>query len=143
MIKKWFLFLSFLLITGCGTTTKTLKCTISKDTDDRKVDIVFVGNWENENLKKIKIDATYPLYNTLTSAQKEDFQTYMDLSMATWKDKKGVKYMSNMESNSFSMSLEIDASKGQEVLKEFGIVKTNSSYETLKELLEKDKYVCE
>lgn len=143
MVKKLFVFLFLIFITGCGNTTKTLKCVSSKEVDDRKVNITLVGNWSNEELKSFKVETTYHFSNTLTEEQKKSFQLYIDSSMATWKDKKGVKYTSNMESNSFLMSLDIDASKGQETLEEFGITGKNKEYENLKELLENDKYICE
>lgn len=142
MIKRVFVFLFLVLITGCGDTTKTLQCVTSKVVDDREVEVTVIGNWKNKNLKDFKIEAIYKFHNTLTSEQKENFQIYIDSSMSIWKEKKGVKYTSNMDSNTFTMSLDIDASKGQEALDEFGITDKNKEYDNLKNLLENDKYIC-
>lgn len=144
-MRKIVMVIFFLIfITGCGNTnTKTLTCKTTTESDGMKINLTVVGTWQEENLKKITLDANYQLKSNLDKEQKKTFQTYVDTTMNTWKNKKGVNYTSNIENNQFSMFLEIDAFEGKEALKEFGIIVEKANYDSLKDVLEKENYQCE
>lgn len=132
-----------IVLTGCGNKTKVLTCTTTKKEENMDVEIKLKAEWDNDTLKAVQLDTFYHLEKGLTNDKKDSFKSYLDHTMSSWNEKSGVKYTSNIENEELKLSLNIDALKGKEALKEFGIVENNSNYDNLKEVLEGQQYSCE
>ncbi len=141
---KKFLIIGFLFfLTGCGSNNiRMLTCTTTTEKEGMKVDINVESNWENDKLNTLKVETFYQLENSLTLEEQNSFKTYVDSTMSSWNDMAGVKYDSNMKNNQFFMSLNIEASKGKNALKVFGIDAEKVDYDSLKQSLEEDNYIC-
>lgn len=142
-MKKFWIIGTVLFITGCGSSTiKTLNCSTTTEKDGMKVDINVESKWENDTLNTLKLETFYQLEKSLTVEEKNSFKIYVDSTMSSWNDMSGVKYDSSMQNSQFFMSLNIEASKGKKALKEFGIEVDKVTYESLKQSLEEENYIC-
>ena len=142
-MKKFWIIGTVLFITGCGSSTiKTLNCSTTTEKDGMKVDINVESKWENDTLNTLKLETFYQLEKSLTVEEKNSFKIYVDSTMSSWNDMSGVKYDSSMQNSQFFMSLNIEASKGKKALTEFGIEVDKVTYESLKQSLEEENYIC-
>lgn len=128
--------------TGCGSKTKTLKCTMEQNLSVYEMQQNVNVSFKKDNITKMEIIQTVKVDETYSSYMSELEKTLATV-FDSYKDTKGFDISTKTDGNTIKTTLVADFSKMDDDAKDsLDIVDTKAKYEDAKKAFEAQGYSC-
>lgn len=128
--------------TGCGSKSKTLKCTMEQDLSVYKMEQNVNVSFQKDDITKMEIVQTVKVDDTY-SAYMSELEKTLATVFDSYKDTKGFDISTKTDRNTIKTTLVADFSKMDDAAKEsLEIVDTKAKYDDAKKAFEAQGYSC-
>lgn len=129
-------------LTGCGNSSKTLKCTKDDSATGMKMNQKVNVDFKGKDVTKMEILETVTVEDSYTSYINE-LKSAFESQFANYNNKKGISMDTKTDGNQIKISISADFATMDEDAKEtLDIVNTKAEYDDMKKAFEAQGYTC-
>lgn len=128
--------------TGCGGSSKTLKCTKEENSSVYEMKQSMNINFSKGNITKMEINQDVKVADAYSSYMSE-LETSLKSAFSSYEEIKGFTVKTNTKDNTINLSVVADfSSMDEDAKKDLDIVDTKASFDDAKKAFEAQGYKC-